>query len=333
MLTKIGIFTLVLFFTQANAKEDFILSMDTIPFSLYQEKSCEGQQNCYYFRSRNPIEYHGRTGFEHIPSISFRESLRTEQKIIYDVIYEINAHGLRPSLAQGEEREKFALFFGGSFTFGQGIERIETLPSQFAKQNDSFESYNFGVSGSGINTMMAQITHYDLPNIVKQRKGIAVYIYFEEHIARALGNLPALPWLRTSPYYSMDDLTYLGSIEESRPWRTRLLLFLREYLPGIKHRIFPSIGAEEVEYGCRLFERARDNLKHRLGEVEFIVLQHPFYGRMRSELRSCLVSKGITVADSEIIEDLEYKIPYDGHPNLKANSYTSTILSKAIKSE
>ncbi len=332
MLTQIISIAFNIFISLLYANEDVILQMDSIPFSLYEERGCGSEQQCYYFRSKNPIEYHGRTGFEHTPSISFRESLRTEQEIIYDVTYEINAHKFRPSTGQGESRSKFALFFGGSFTFGQGLNRDETLPSQFAKMNESYESYNLGVNGAGLNTMMAQIMHFDLPGFIKQQEGIAVYVFFEEHIARALGNLPSLPWLRTAPYYSMEDLTYEGSIEEARPWRTRLLLLLRDYFPGAGSKIFPSIGKEELGYACRLFERARDDLKAKLAQVRFVVLQHPFYGWMNDELKSCLKEKDITVVESEIIEDWSYKIPYDGHPNLKANEYTSSILSKAVSS-
>ncbi len=311
----------------SSAEEDFFLTIEKIPFNLYEEVRCGKGETCYYYRSHNPIQYHGRMGFEHIPSITFRESLRAQSELVYNVTYKINEHKFRASFGQGEERRKFALFFGGSFTFGQGINDYETLPSQFAIKNTDYEAYNFGINGAGLNTMLSQIFHFDLQRIVKQREGVAIYVYFEEHVARALGNLPSLGWLRTAPFFSIEDLSDMGKIEEARPLRTKILLFIQKYIPGMKNRIFPSIGSDELHYACRLFERAKVNLNNKLGKTKMIVLQHPFYGTMNPELKDCLREKSISVVESDIMLDQKYKLPYDGHPNALANDLISKLLT------
>ena len=55
---------------------------------------------------------------------------------IYDVTYTIDSHGLRktPGITASAAARSAFLFFGGSFTFGEGLNDDETLPYQFAKE-------------------------------------------------------------------------------------------------------------------------------------------------------------------------------------------------------
>lgn len=327
---KLLAITLVLVCSLARA-DDLVLNLKSIPLSFYEESRCGNNETCFYFRSSNPIFYNGRIGFEYQPSVTFRESLRSSENLLYDVTYKINEFGFREGAPRKQEATDFAFFFGGSFTFGQGLKDEETLPSQFESMNHKYQAYNFGVSGAGMNTMMAQTMHLKLDEFVKEKSGIAVYIYFEEHIARALGNLPSLAWLRTSLYYREEDLQMMGQIQDARPLRTKVLLWMRKYVPGLSNRIFPSIGDGERNYACRFFERANSDLKTRMGRLKFVVLQHPFYGRMDQDLKSCLTEKGILVVDTDLIEDEKYKIPYDGHPNKAANQIISKLLSDALE--
>ena len=62
----------------------------------------------------------------------------------------MNEHGVRtiPRLAKGVA-QRYALFLGCSYTFGDGVGDSETLPAPFGARAPAYHVYNFATTGYG----------------------------------------------------------------------------------------------------------------------------------------------------------------------------------------
>ena len=56
----------------------------------------------------------------------------TTGRTVYDVVYSIGPHGFRSTRGGGPGADTY-LFFGGSYTFGEGVDDDETYPARFSE--------------------------------------------------------------------------------------------------------------------------------------------------------------------------------------------------------
>lgn len=81
--------------------------------------------------------------------------LGPDDEEIYDVTYTIGADGFRVTPDVQTQREGRVNFFGGSFTFGDGLEDRDTLPYHFGQLRPEVAVKNFGISGFGVHHALA----------------------------------------------------------------------------------------------------------------------------------------------------------------------------------
>ena len=111
-----------------------------------------------------------------------------DSEVIYDISYKIK-DGLRYTPNSNENSENCALFFGCSFTFGQGLTDTSTLPFFFNQcAREKYKVFNYGFKGYGPHQMLSTIEN----RVVKDIQGfnkekIAVYSFIPHHIHRAAG--------------------------------------------------------------------------------------------------------------------------------------------------
>lgn len=85
-------------------------------------------------------------GYAPVPSIQKNVKSMQGDEVIYDVTYTINANGLRHTPSSDSSSKSCLLFFGGSFTFGEGLNDNETLPYLMGKAlNEKYRIFNFGL--------------------------------------------------------------------------------------------------------------------------------------------------------------------------------------------
>lgn len=132
---------------------------------------------------------------------------------IYDVVYSFDAQGNRASVSSRSGSEApIALFLGGSFMFGEGLNDQDTLPSQFA-QASGLPVINAGMHGYGSHQAYRLLEDQAL---LRQRTAqrpiqLVVYRMIGNHAIRASGRYP---WDRYGPCYQLSgsgDLSYQGS--------------------------------------------------------------------------------------------------------------------------
>lgn len=129
---------------------------------------------------------HERLGWEHIPGASGRQRTLPD----YDVRYHIDADGRRRTPGQPEGDAATALFLGGSFTFGHGVEDDEVYTVHLQRAWPQLRVVNAAVNAWG--TTQALITLQDA--LARgERLELVVYGYITHHLKR---NHRGLAWLR-----------------------------------------------------------------------------------------------------------------------------------------
>jgi len=149
---------------------------------------------------------------------SFVERARFDNKLLYQVKYTIDDHGLRiasPSVTTHNRQSNCLLFFGDSFTFGEGVKDDETMPYRVSeKTKRRYQAYNFAFLGYGPHQMLAQLQEGLVDAAIECKPAIAIYQALPDHVSRAAG-LEA--WSQFGPKYvsAKDNLVLLkGRFED-----------------------------------------------------------------------------------------------------------------------
>ena len=241
--------------------------------------------------------------------------------------------------------KKFALFFGCSFVYGEGVQDQETLPARFAEES-GLRAYNYGYGGWGPQHMLARLTETRIEDEVGEREGIAVYQFLGFHVARAAGTMRVLwPAFARSPYYTLDGdkLVRAGSFVSGRPWRTRLYRWLRK--SNILARLdvdLPRVGAPELALTVRMIDASAAAFRTRFPGGRFVVLLYPQCAF--EENRNCRLAKELMpLLDAAHLEYVDLSrlplheltsgretIARDGHPSPEAYRVVARELARAL---
>ena len=147
------------------------------------------------------------------PNIEGAVSRRFGDTFAYkDVPFHTDELGRRACPPPAGPAEKHAMFFGGSFTFGQGITDEQTVPCIFqALSGGEYQAYNFGKNGYGAGQMFVLLRDGEFFGPDMQPRGIAVYDFIEDHVWRTVGEVgkltnESLPWMEF-PLFKTDPET------------------------------------------------------------------------------------------------------------------------------
>lgn len=104
--------------------------------------------------------------------------------------------GRRVSPQDPEEKDKAAVFIGGSYTFGSGVEAHETIPAHFHRQSDRrYRVYNYGIPGGGPHQFL-----YELQNEphrfadIREKSKFFIVLFYDDHINRSTLQFSHILW-------------------------------------------------------------------------------------------------------------------------------------------
>jgi hypothetical protein len=290
----------------------------------------------YTWEYPNEVEVDPDIGYPPNPRSQVRHIHRTENQIIFDVIYSFDEFRRRiVPVAKTPSYKKFAVFFGCSFTLGTAVNDDQTLPYFIAKNNNEYFPYNYGIGGQGTNTMLGLIQKTNFHEQIPEHNGVFVYVYMHDHLARATGKLPSLPYNKVTPFYELTSggLERRGSFETGRPIYTRFLLFLNMLFGDnlLKNRYFPYETNADQDYVCHLISESKKLLSLQYPNSPFIVYAHPFtapeYLKECGKKNSFPVFEGHAYAEKDL---KKYGVPGNGHPNMLANELIAKELVEII---
>ncbi len=282
-------------------------------------------------------------GLKCIPGAVGHVLKRYGSKVIYDVVYTIDKYGRRVVETTGQNKQKYALFFGCSCTFGVGLNDNETLPYYFELGSKDMKAYNYSLGGYGPNHLLALLETHSFSKEIPESKGAAFYIFIDDHVNRAIGNstwmtmpMSAGKDWSSSPYYRIEHgvPVYKGSFLAGRKFITGLYLFLAktELLKKLHIYNFPGIRKKHYDYTAKLIKGMSMVYKRKFNNDNFYVVILPFYSASDSLIIPCLKKYNIKYIDltSRQADRDEYLIPADGHPNARLNRLVAKELIEYI---
>ena len=231
-------------------------------------------------------------------------------ELIYDVVYTQNGLGMRMTpTAAPQKRERFLAFFGGSYTYGHGVEDDETLPYYTGQLAPDFVPYNFAQRGDGPQQMLDWIREGSLPDLIQERNGYGIYVYMPYHLERLVGAMPSFNlWTAEFPHYRLDETGGLirdGTFRTGRPLRSLLYDALWEWpvLRSLKIRLpLRRYPKKDLDLLVAVIAAARDSFQRQFSASRFAVLIYCFPdqppARWNGYIAEQLQTQGIAAIDA-----------------------------------
>lgn len=280
--------------------------------------------------------FHESLGFAPTKGLRSRSRRFIDDDLIYDVHYTIDDRGLRLSPPQDRATHSI-LFFGGSFTFGEGVSDEQAFPFLVGKlAGGRVEVRNFGFHAYGPHQMLAAIEDGIVEMAVTNEPSAVVYLAIHDHVARVSGRRL---YGKDGPRY---ELAAQGGVERLGRFRdTEAEGVLRGQLRKsylLKRLLDWSRARRSTDYDLfvEVVVASRDDLLELFPGIEFHTILWATGDRLE-RVAEPLRQRGIEVHLSEaVIPDLERRrtqyLLADGHPNALAHEKIAQFVFDAIVS-
>jgi hypothetical protein len=276
------------------------------------------------------------------------------EELLYDVVYTIDSNGLRMTPAyRGDGIPGCILFFGGSFTFGEGVNDAEAMPYIVgAEINNRYRIFNFGYRGYGPHQMLSALEHGTVDDVVGECK--VRYVFYQAvraHIKRSAGVRPMLAD-KHGPRYRLSDngeLFYDGRFDEVSTTPEEMImrrstayeLLSRSYVFKEIHRR-TVIESENIALLVSIVGASRRIVESRWPGAEFhVILWNDRFDPKGKWLEWALEDGQFTIHRiGDIITDYlgdkgRYQIhkEYDSHPNAVAQKQLADYIVREVITE
>lgn len=246
-----------------------------------------------------------------------------DNKKVSDFMLTTDLFGRRTVPTPENKINKFALFFGGSHSYGEGVEDNQTYPYFFQVLAKEYRSYIYAFSGYGPQQMLAFTEVENLKSQIIEDNGIIIYTWSTGHLERLLGVPKVINWTKTWPYYKKDKNNYIihhGFFNTDRFIKTKYYQLLNFF--GFNDY---SFSKKEYRFMCDIINKAKSNLSSQFPKADFITIAHPLKRDQLifKEISLCLSELKIPVYDLKDVLNLYPKdkliIKGDGHFNPLGN--------------
>lgn len=285
-------------------------------------------------------------GFEDHPFLGYAPRANTvlhsckvfESDTLYCVTYTLDSMGRRV-VPINNSATKHVLFYGCSYTYGEGVNDEETFAYRLGIMRNDLQLYNHAYSGYGPQHMLASLQFVKPSTYVSQQQGYLIYMMLPEHVYRATGKPYYLQgWGSSSPHYALegDSLVYYANHFDWRPCYTNWQKFLGWSGLGSYLYQLPSAYAQsDIELIVAMFKRAKQAYLTEFPNGRFVVVMMPAEQAdfEIGQLKAALDSAGIDVFDLHDLYPVasDYIIPNDAHPSAKAHLELAKAISDFIK--
>jgi len=238
-----------------------------------------------FFREHEILGYGPR------PGMSCSLTGHVDGERVYEAAYNINEHGLRATPGASATSRGSILFFGGSFTFGEGVNDSETLPyATGTKVAEAYTAYNFGFHGYGPHQMLAALEFGVADGAVEEPPKYVIYQGIPGHLRRVAG---FTSWDLHGPKYVLGDggnATFAGSLHEG--WRLKMLLKLRKsfLFSFLEQGLLWRVGQPQIDLYLGIIDRSRKIVNERYEDAEF----HVVFWDLEEDARNDAILDGLS---------------------------------------
>jgi len=257
---------------------------------------------------------------------------------VYNAIYTSLDSGWRVTPQRGNTADTAVVFFGCSFTFGEGLKDSETFPYRVGQLlGDRYQVLNLGFSGYGAHQMLAEIESGRLdPMLRDYKKAHFYFLTIESHVERCGG---LMLWDRDSRRYVLDhgEVVDTGTFREhlSLPRRLAEWVFRKSFVFELLfNRPTKAERQHMTELHLAILEKCNKLLLEKYGQP-LVVLLWPGAESFKEPLNRAGVA---TVELAPLLPGYRdasnpYRIPHDGHPNARAANIIAETIAGRIRAE
>lgn len=273
------------------------------------------------------------------PVLGFRpkpEKTRIASRVLYDgaIVYDVTYTSLESGwrvTPQFPEAETAVIFFGCSFTYGEGLNDEESIPYRVGELlGGNFQTFNFGFHGYGAHQMLAQIENGHLDAIARKHKRILAYfITIDGHELRCSGHSL---WDKSGPWYALESgqAVYKGKFADMPDPPTGAgIRFLRNCLIYRALRAPKKYNLDALrDLHVAILAKTDQLLHEKYGSSLTVALwpEAPFADSLRHR-QVAVVDFSLLFPGYATNAD-RYTIPHDGHPNAFAAGEAAKLLAE-----
>ncbi len=295
---------------------------------------------------------HDQLGWAPVAATTATEKWWFDGDVVFDASYTIGANGLRissPAAGEPAALSPCALFFGCSFTFGQGLEDHETLPFRVQEASGQrYRTYNFGVNGYGPHQMLAALQHDLVDDVISCDPMQVSHVFYQgitDHVGRAAGRV----WSGApGPRYALSPdggVDLIGRLEDKGDERTLAQMITTQiaksfiYKAAIAGRFLHNYSQYDIELYLRIVDAARRMARQEFPAAEFHVLWWDEDNLDNRTIREGFRQRGLTVhLMSDILPNyrtdalnMDYRLHrFDAHPTALANALIADYLADKV---
>jgi len=270
---------------------------------------------------------------------SHRHAKESGNKVVFDATYTFDNLYRRVVPGQPQRTDKFLVFFGGSQTFGEGLDDSDTIPAYVQQYAPSYRVYNYAYRGYGPHQMLKKLEMRNLRNELQESRGIAFFQYFSFHAPRVLGTMHYLSWAGAgAPYYRLNtqgQLEYAGSFASGRFFQTWLYWVMGKsaILKYFNVDLPAQLTNTDYDLVCETIKESRDKFLDQFPESRFIVIIGMTSAKKDSFIEQCLETGSIESVDlrAQFRADEGLTIENDGHFTPKATRLTAESLLPVLE--
>jgi hypothetical protein len=277
--------------------------------------------------------------FRPTPNTIVKSRATYRDQLLYDVKYTILPSGDRAVPGSVDTGPTY-LFMGDSYTFSEGVEDADTLPSQFAQQlKPQAHVVNLGVPGWGATHMVRAIEAGLFDKYVVGKVAAVIIWVTPPHLERVTGDSS---WLDNAPRYDYGPdgkLHHTGTFKEYR-WTHPLdgLAYLaRAHLQIVRRLTNAAQEREQTRLYVDLIKRLQELVQERFGAPLILLSNGPEASPAdQPDLHFLPAFNGLRRIGAPVISVRNmigspatwdrYFIPHDGHPTPLLNRMVADAL-------
>lgn len=181
--------------------------------------------------------------------VSVREALSFGNDLVYDAVYTTDPKGLRVAPTYvGDGDGLCLLFFGGSFTFGHGLNDDEAIPWLTAVLTGGrHRVYNLAYSGWGAHQMLAQLQSGRVDEVIDCLPTHAIYYSIHDHVQRAAGRSPYDPFGPRFVLHPDGGVEHRGSFDDAPSFAEHWARLVKSHFLNLGDGVRESLPRREPQ--------------------------------------------------------------------------------------
>jgi hypothetical protein len=254
---------------------------------------------------------------------------------IVNAFYHFDKFGRR-KMPEHRNPSATVLFFGCSYTYGDGVNDNETLPYQFYLLDTTRNVYNYAIDGWGPQqTLLTLLTKNIRKEVTNADTVVGIYIFIEDQIRRVICDKHHFnSWTKDFPCFEIekDSLVFKGSFRKANPVKGFFYQLIQQTKVLDGFEIPLRLSPKDYQTTTEIIKQSSAAFSRQFKNGKFYVIIYP--------MQDTTIVPYMRAANLSVInlsqlfqEPVQMLIPGQGHPIPKAYKIIATAIFSKIAKE